>query len=84
MNLDLWHNLVNVVFINPIFFTIVLGAIFAWYTIIYDIPYWVAVLFGSILISWLAIELVGKWMLIPILILVSFFVAIQIFRRVRN
>jgi len=84
MNLDLWYNLIHVVFINPIFFTIVLGGIFAWYTIMYDIPYWVAVLFGSVLISWLAIELVGEWILIPILIAVAFFVAIQIFRRIRS
>jgi len=84
MNLDLWDNLVNVVFVNPIFFFIVLGTILAYYTIIYDIPYWVAGLFGAVFVVWLGINLVGEWILIPILIITAFILAIQIFRRVRS
>lgn len=84
MNLDLWHNLVNVVFVHPIFFAIILIAIISYYSIVYDIPHWAFGLFSSLFISWLAIELVGIWLLIPILIGTAFFVAIQIFRRIRN
>jgi len=84
MNFDLWYNLVHVVFVNPYFFALVLGIVFSWFTIIYDIPYWVSGLFASVLISWLAITLIGTWALIPILIAASFILAIQIFRKLRS
>lgn len=84
MNVDLWSNLVNIVFVNPIFFAIVLGAIFLWFATVYDVSYWTGLLFGGVLISWLGIVLVGEWILIPVLIGTSFFVAIQIFRRIRS
>jgi len=83
MNFDLWYNLVNVVFISPMFFFLVLGGIFSYFAVIYDIPYWVSGLFATVLVSWLSITLVGEWVLVPILIVASFFLAIQIFRRIR-
>jgi hypothetical protein len=84
MNLDLWDNLVNIVFVNELFFVIILGALFAYYWVIYDINHWVAYLFASTLIAWLSIILLGKWAIIIILILVSFFLAVTIFRRIKN
>ena len=84
VNMDLWDNLVNVVFVHPVFFFLILMAMMSYYTIIYDMSWWVFGLFASIFITWLAYVLVGEWLLVIIGVAIAFFLAVQVFRKFRT
>jgi len=84
MNLDLWYNLVYIVFGNIYSFMIVTALIFMWFGLMYDIPKWVGLLFFSVFGAWFAINEGIWWLLGIILVGASFFVAIQIMRRTNN
>lgn len=84
LELDLWNNLVYVVFGNIYVFMAVMGAMFMWFGLIYDIPKWIGFLFFGIFGAWFAISEGVYWLLAIILISTAFFVAIQIMRRARN
>lgn len=81
---DLWNNLVYVVFANPFLFAIVILSMVAYYSIIYDLSWWVFALFSTLFLTWLSYVLVGEWMFILIAISIAFFLAVQIFRKLRN
>jgi hypothetical protein len=84
MNLDFWYNLVYVVFGNLYVFLIVMGMIIFYYSIIYDIPKWIGILFFSIFGVWFAINEGVMWILGIVLIGTGFFIAIEIMRRMNN
>lgn len=83
-NLDLWENLVHVVFGNAYLFGGIMMLLFAWYTVIYDISWWAFSMFAVLFFTWMAYTLIGEWIFIVIAIGVSFFVAVQIFRKLRT
>jgi len=83
-DLDLWNNLVHVVFGNEIFFGLVMLVLLAWYTIVYDLSWWVFGLFSALFFTWLAFVLIGEWVMVVIAIGVAFFLATQIFRKLRT
>lgn len=83
-DISFFENLVWKVFGNPILFGIVMISLLSYYSMRYDIGFWVYGSFMAIFGLWLSWEIGATWLMAFILILIAMFVGIQIMRRIKN
>lgn len=83
-DISFFENLVYKVFGDPIFFMLVMLSLISYYSMKYDIGFWTGASFVTIFGLWISWKVGATWLMAFILVLVAFFVGIQIMRRVNN
>lgn len=82
-DLNLVNNLVYGIFGEPLIFSLILMLIFLYYSLHYDIPKWVNILFFIPLGLWLGFYYLPTWAIIIIILIVGILTGPRIFRATR-
>lgn len=82
-DVSLYENLVYVIFGSVTLFLIVMLAFFLYYMSRYDFDKWTIFVFLGGFVAWTAIQTVGMWALIPILIIAAVWFGVSVTRYFR-
>jgi len=82
-DLNLLNNLVYGIFGEPLVFSLVLTMIFLYYSIHYDIPKWVNLLFFIPVTLWLSVYYLPTWATILVIIAIGLLTGPRLFRATR-